>query len=97
VGRKFGSCPIIVKNETAGKDGFTYHYASLDHIVKQIKQLLFENGFSYTFDTKKTEKSLTTYCKVKHIDGHMEVSTFESAIDTSARMNISQKDGAANT
>jgi len=90
-------CPIIEKNERAGQGGFTYTYASLDYIVKQVKELLAENGFSYTFDTKKTEKSLTTYCKVKHTDGHMEVSTFEIAIDTTAKMNISQKDGAANT
>ena len=40
---------------------------------------------------------MITYCKVKHKDGHMEVSTFEIAIDTSAKMNVSQKDGAANT
>jgi len=90
-------CPIIEKNETAGSGNFTYSYASLDHIVRLIKELLAENGFSYTFDTKKTDKSLTTYCKVKHKDGHMEVSTFEITIDTTAKMNISQKDGAANT
>jgi hypothetical protein len=90
-------CPIIEKNETAGSGGFTYTYASLDYIVKQVKELLAENGFSYTFDTKKTDKSIVTYCKVKHKDGHMEVSTFEITIDTTSKMNISQKDGAANT
>jgi len=90
-------CPIIEKNETAGSGGFTYTYASLDFIVKQIKEILADNGFSYTFDTKKTDKSIITYCKVKHTDGHMEVSTFEITIDTSSKMNISQKDGAANT
>jgi hypothetical protein len=90
-------CPIIEKNETAGSGGFTYKYTSLDFIVKQIKEILAENGFSYTFDTKKTDKSIVTYCKVKHKDGHMEVSTCEITIDTSSKMNISQKDGAANT
>lgn len=90
-------CPIIEKKDTAGSGNFSYKYAPLDYIVKQVKDLLSKNGFSYTFDSKKTETSLVIYCKVKHIAGHSETSQFEIAVDTSARMNISQKDGAAST
>lgn len=90
-------CPIIEKLDKAGAAGFQYKYATLDHIVKQVKGLLAKNGFSYTFDTRKTPGALTTFCKVKHKGGHMEVSEFEIAIDTTARMNISQKDGSASS
>lgn len=95
---KFQSeCPIIKKNETAGKESFKYKYASLDYIVSQVRELLSKNGFSYTFDSQKTEKSFKTFCKVKHITGYMEISEFEITIDTNAKMNISQKDGAASS
>lgn len=95
---KFQSeCPIITKSSNAGTGNFTYKYASLEHIVNQVKDILYKNGFSYTFDTRKTQNSLTTFCHVKHIDGHNETSQFEIAIDTTARMNISQKDGSASS
>jgi hypothetical protein len=95
---KFQSeCPIIEKKDSAGSSSFNYKYASLDHIVGQVKGILAKNGFSYTFDTKKENGALITYCHVKHKDGHFETSQFEIAIDTGSRMNISQKDGAAST
>jgi hypothetical protein len=90
-------CPIIEKTSKVSFGTTNYSYAALDEIVKEVKELLAKNGFSYTFDTKKTDKSITTFCKVKHKAGHMEVSEFEIDIDTSAKMNISQKDGAASS
>jgi hypothetical protein len=95
---KFQSeCPVISKNATAGSGNFGYKYATLEHIVSQVRDILSGNGFSYTFDSKKTDNSFITYCHVKHVAGHSETSQFEIAIDGSARMNISQKDGAANS
>ncbi len=91
------NCPIITKSSTAGSGNYSYKYASLDHIVSQTRDLISQNGFSYTFDTKKTDTALITYCHVKHIEGHSETSQFEIAIDTGAKMNISQKDGAASS
>ena len=90
-------CPIIEKTSKVSFGTTHYSYATLDEIVKQVKELLAKNGFSYTFDTKKTERAITTFCKVKHQAGHMEVSGFEIDIDTNAKMNISQKDGAASS
>ena len=90
-------CPIIEKTSRVSFNTTHYSYASLDEIVRQVKGLLAKNGFSYTFDTEKTNNAITTYCKVKHKDGHMEVSKFEIAIDVNAKMNISQRDGAANS
>jgi hypothetical protein len=90
-------CPIIEKTSKVSFNTTSYSYASLDEIVRQVKGLLAKNGFSYTFDTEKTNNAITTYCKVKHQDGHMEVSKFEITIDTNAKMNISQRDGAASS
>ncbi len=90
-------CPIISKASVAGSGGYSYKYASLDHIVSQVRELLANEGFSYTFDTRKTDHSLITICHIKHTAGHSEDSQFEIAIDTGARMNISQKDGAASS
>lgn len=90
-------CPVISKNSVAGSGGYTYRYADLTHIVSSVRELLAKNGFSYTFDSRKTDKSLVTICHVKHIDGHSETSEFDMTIDASARMNVSQKDGAANS
>lgn len=90
-------CPIIEKKTTAGSAGYSYKYATLDHIVSQVRGLLAQNGFSYTFDTRKSDHSFVTFCHVKHIGGHTETSQFEIAIDSGARMNISQKDGAASS
>src|SRR5512143_2360309 len=90
-------CPIIQKSSKVSFGTTNYSYAALDEIVRQVKELLAKNGFSYTFDTKKTDQSITTFCKVKHRAGHMEVSEFEIDIDTNAKMNISQKDGAASS
>lgn len=90
-------CPVIEKKKVAGSGNFSYNYAPLEYIVEKVKSLISENGFSYTFDTKQEEGSMTVYCKVKHKLGHMEVSEFQLAIDKSARMNTSQQYGAALT
>lgn len=89
--------PIIKKNANAGSGNFTYNYASLDYIVSQTGALISKHGFSYTFDSKKTESSLITFINVNHVAGHKERSEFEITIDTGSRMNISQKDGAASS
>jgi hypothetical protein len=90
-------CPIIEKTSQVAFGTTHYSYAALDEIVRAVKGLLAKNGFSYTFDTQKTDKTITTFCKVKHKAGHMEVSQAEIDIDTNSKMNISQKDGAANS
>lgn len=90
-------CPIIDKNAVAGNAQYGYKYATLDHIVSTVRDLLSECGFSYTFDSEKTDHSLITICHVKHTAGHSESSRFEINVDTGAKMNISQKDGSAST
>ncbi len=90
-------CPTIEKRKKVDFGTTHYSYAPLEDIVSQVKELLSKNGFSYTFDTKQTENAMKIFCKVKHLFGHSEVSEFEIAIDTSSKMNVSQRYGAASS
>lgn len=97
---KFQSeCPVITK-DTIVKDKYgkeRYRYAALDSIVKQVKEPLGRNGFSYTIDVKNADSVITAMCKITHILGHSEVSSFEAPIDKDAYMSAPQKYGAAST
>ncbi len=91
-----GECPIIEKKKKVAFNTTHYSYAPLEDIVEQVKPLLAKNGFSYMFDTK-TNGKMQVICKVKHLAGHMETSTFDMEIDQNAKMNVSQKYGSALT
>lgn len=88
-----GKCPVIEKT----KQGYNYKYADLGNIVSQVKGLLSECGFSYSFDTDETEKGLIIYCKIKHIKGHTEISKAFIDRETTTKMNSSQQSGAIMT
>lgn len=90
-------CPTIVKKSKVSFNTTNYNYADLTAIVEQVKELLSENGFSYTFDTEETDKTMYVLCKVQHIGGHMEISRFKMEIDPTAKMNVSQKYGSSST
>lgn len=92
-------CPVISKdkdvNDKHGK--YRYSYAPMDSIVSQIKEPLGRNGFSYTVDTTNKDGLLTAVCKITHILGHSETSTFEVPIDKDSYMSAPQKYAAAST
>lgn len=92
-------CPTIKKTrEVHDKYGkLRYRYAPLDSIESQVKDLLRNEGFSYTFDTKPTEGKLTIWCYSHHREGHTEATMIEMEIDKDAFMNDNQKTGAATT
>lgn len=97
---KFQSeCPIIVK-DTVVKDKYgkiRYNYATLDSIVRQVKEPLGRNGFSYSTDVKNADNMMTAVCRITHIMGHSETSTFEVPIDRDAYMSAPQKYAAASS
>lgn len=91
---KFQSeCPTIEKRV----QGYNYKYADLTAIIEQVKDLLSENGFSYTFDTDEAENAVIIYCKVSHVAGHFETSKATIKKETTTKMNASQQSGAAMT
>ncbi len=96
-----GECPVVEKRKKVDFTGNSgtrtkYNYAPLEDIVEQVKPLLAKYGFSYMFDTQ-TNGKMKVICKVKHLAGHSESTTFDMEIDTNAKMNVSQKYGSALT
>jgi len=86
-------CPTIQKKT----QGYNYKYADLTTIIEQVKELLSQKGFSYTFDTDENPDGITVFCKVKHISGHMETSKALIKRESTTKMNASQQSGAAMT
>ena len=91
---KFQSqCPVIKKTKKVlNKDGRTirYMYAPMDSVIEQIKKPLSENGFSYNWDSTREEKHIKVVCKLTHIGGHTEQSTFDIPIVESQYMTSPQ-------
>lgn len=85
--------PIIKKTKKVlNKDGRTirYMYAPMDSVIQQIKKPLADNGFSYTWDSSREEKHIKVVCKLTHIAGHREQSTFDIPIVESQYMTSPQ-------
>lgn len=88
-------CPTIVKStgvDYTSKSGgrVKYQYASLDIIVATVRDILSRHGFSYTFTTAQTEKSVTAQCHVHHVAGHTETTAFTLPFDDTSKMNAMQ-------
>lgn len=78
-----------------GKDGkVRYQYAPIDSIVEQVKEPLSDNGMSYSWESTSKEKMMMVVCKVTHIQGHTEQSSFEIPIG-SEYMTMPQQYAAA--
>lgn len=92
--------PVIQKRKSVyEKDGKTsrYKYAPIDDIVEQVRNPLVDNGLSYTFDELKDATFTQILCKITHVSGHSEVTTFKIPIGTEAYMSDVQKYGARMT
>lgn len=92
-------CPAINKSKIVNnKDGtIRYRYAPLEEIIKQTKAIIRRWGFSYSIDAKVEETWVTAICKVTHVAGHSEVSSFKIPIDKAGYMNEPQKFASALT
>lgn len=96
-------CPVVNKANTASlktKSGaeFQYSYASLDIIMQVIRPILKIHGLSVRFDTaQSSDGGHTTLCKVGHVDGHSETSSFICPIDKEMHANDTQKQGSASS
>lgn len=85
--------PIIKKTKKVlNKDGRTirYTYAPIDSVIEQIKKPLSNNGFSYNWDSSREEEHIKVVCKLTHIAGHFEKSTFDIPIVKSEYMSSPQ-------
>jgi hypothetical protein len=92
-------CPVIEKtkcvNDKTGK--LRYKFAPIDSIVEQIKKPLGKANLAYTFTVKNEPNLVTATCKITHILGHSEESSFQIPIDSDAYMSAPQKVASALT
>ena len=94
------NCPVIEKKKKVmNKDGQSvrYTFAPLDVIVEQIKEVLGDNGLSYTWTVENKDGAMTANAKVTHIQGHSETSSFTIPIDMEGYMTAPQKYASAQT
>lgn len=96
------ACPPVKKNKTANiktesGSSYSYVYAELDEIARVVDPILEKFGFSYTWNTTATEKSITVECILRHRAGHSTSSTFTVPVESRSGMSPQQKYGAAST
>jgi len=92
--------PIITKTKIVmNKDGRTvrYKYAPLEEEIEQIKTHLVKNGLAYSWNTLNSENRMTVVCKLTHISGHTEESSFTIPIEESQFMTSPQSYASAQT
>jgi len=95
-------CPPIRKSSTAkiatnSGANYSYSYAELDEIARTVNPILGELGLSYTWDSSVNDGLLRCVCTLRHVNGHSVSATFESPVDSAAKMSGAQKHAAALT
>lgn len=73
--------PVILKNKKNNQTNS--RYAELEVINDAITPVYTKHGFSLSFDTvpNDKEKWVTVRCRVRHVGGHTEESTYETPYD----------------
>lgn len=96
-------CPVIIKTKpgpSVGKDGtqHLYYYTPLEEIIRKVRPVLIELGFSWTWNTKVENGLLTVTCTLKHVNGHKEDASFSTIVNEGTRaMSGPQKYGGTVT
>lgn len=93
-------CPEVKKTkEVKTKSGqVAYRYAPIEVIVRQVKEVLQRNGFSYSIQTETEPGKVKSICIVKHIAGHSESYNMEVPLGNKTQvMSDSQVVAAAAT
>lgn len=98
-------CPVIKRTKVVKSEkGWSYRYAPLDQIVKQVGPIIAKHGLSYTIKAdieqgeKETFPRLVARTYVHHGAGHSEFSEFSVPIDSASSARNKQQDmGNANT
>jgi len=86
-------CPTII----AKKQGHNYKYAPMCDVVKQVGQLIADNGLSYRFEQESNNDEIAITCVVSHADGHSERLRLSAAADKSGSKNSVQAIGSTIT
>lgn len=87
--------PPIGKSRTVKTEKYSYGYAELDHIVQTVRPILAKHGLYAFFDVTHEGESVRCRCIVRHKLGGERASEFSAPIDSTAKMNDTQKVGSA--
>ena len=97
-------CPEIPETARAdidtrgGLKNFSYTYTKLKDLIKVCRPLLYEEGFSFRWDTGVTDqKHAFADFILTHVAGHETRSHHECPVEGRARMSDQQKHSSANT
>lgn len=95
-------CPVIKRTKVVKTNNFSYRYAPLDQIVKQVGPIIAKHGLSYTIkaDIEQVDGAARLIARtyVHHEAGHSEFSEFSVPIDSASSARNKQQDmGNANT
>mgnify|MGYP001615427980 CR=1 FL=1 len=77
-------CPIVTKGKEVQDSGgrILYHYAPLEVIISEVKNLIGKHGLSYAIKTEIKPGAVKVFCVVKHEAGHSETSDMEVPLST---------------
>lgn len=93
--------PIIKKEKEGGKTNsgqVAYYYAPLEEIVRQTKEMIGRNGFSYAIKSETLAEGVSVTVFVKHKAGHTESSNVTLPLGTKTNvMSAPQVTAAAIT
>lgn len=84
--------PTIKKKKA--NTGTSSKYAPLEDIIAQVKTIIANNHFSYTWNTKTTDKTIEVDCIATHVDGHSQSSTMVSEIAEGTKVNSAPQKAA---
>lgn len=98
------TCPPIPRDKKgasfATQDGASREwvmYAPLETIQRIVDPLLFDLGFSYSWDSKATEKSVLTTCTLRHVSGHSVTSSMTLPISGPPKSSVTQASAGTRT
>jgi hypothetical protein len=96
------ACPAIPRTskadiKTRTGTGYGYTYADFEQIAETIGPHLRECGLSFSFDSAVDGGALTCICRLRHVQGHSETSSFTLPTASASAMSEQQKVGAALT
>lgn len=74
-----------------------YRYADSAAIMRILRPLMRDHGFSVTVRTSQEDSSVTALVDVRHAEGHVETTTFTVPVDKEAYMSEPQKVASALT
>lgn len=85
-------CPVVMKKKsiafpTKSGGSFTSRYAEMSSIVEEVRELLTNCGFSYSFDREVDEKTVKVWCVLRHAAGHQTRTPFSVPLDKGNKLS----------